>query len=158
MGLESSLMKDSEGNDIPDFYEMPNGCICCSGKGDLINTLDNLLSKKQLDYVLVEVNGLADPSQIIQTFWVDDGLGSMVTLHQTIALVDVKSFSKKIANHEIVQAEEKEDENMVVEGVLFYDVPKKTSFTESQLLIRQLLFADKILLNKVDLLSAEEKE
>ena len=32
MGLESSLMKDSEGNEIEDFYEMPNGCICCSGK------------------------------------------------------------------------------------------------------------------------------
>ena len=32
MGLESSLMKDAEGNDIDDFYEMPNGCICCSGK------------------------------------------------------------------------------------------------------------------------------
>jgi G3E family GTPase len=32
MGLESSLMKDSEGRDIDDFYEMPNGCICCSGK------------------------------------------------------------------------------------------------------------------------------
>jgi G3E family GTPase len=32
MGIESSLMKDAEGNDIQDFYEMPNGCLCCSGK------------------------------------------------------------------------------------------------------------------------------
>jgi G3E family GTPase len=61
-------------------------------RGDLINTLDNLLSKKQLEYVLVEMNGLADPSSIIRTFWVDDGLGSLVNLHQTIALVDAKSF------------------------------------------------------------------
>jgi G3E family GTPase len=43
--------------------------------------LDTLLSKKHLDYVLVEMNGLADPSAIIQTFWVDDGLGSLVTLY-----------------------------------------------------------------------------
>jgi len=63
MGLESSLMKDAEGNDIEDFYEMPNGCICCAAKGDLILTLDTLLEKKkELEYILVETNGLADPS------------------------------------------------------------------------------------------------
>ena len=63
-------------------------------RGDLINTLDTLLEKKrgQIDYVVVEMNGLADPSAIIQMFWVDDGLGSLVTLHQTVALVDSKSF------------------------------------------------------------------
>ena len=36
MGLESTLMKDSNGDDIEDFYEMPNGCICCASKDDLI--------------------------------------------------------------------------------------------------------------------------
>jgi len=36
MGLESALMKDSNGEDIDDFYEMPNGCICCAAKDDLI--------------------------------------------------------------------------------------------------------------------------
>jgi G3E family GTPase len=43
MGLESSLMKDADGNDIDDFYEMPNGCLCCAAKDDLIQTLDSLL-------------------------------------------------------------------------------------------------------------------
>ena len=43
MGLESALMKDSNGEDIEDFYEMPNGCICCAAKDDLIQTLDSLL-------------------------------------------------------------------------------------------------------------------
>lgn len=47
----------------------------------MINTLDSLLSKRPLDYVLIEMNGLADPCVIIETFWVDDGLGSLVTLH-----------------------------------------------------------------------------
>jgi len=45
MGMESMLMKDADGNDIEDFYEMPNGCICCAAKDDLINTLDALLEK-----------------------------------------------------------------------------------------------------------------
>jgi G3E family GTPase len=62
MGIESTLMKDADGNDIEDFYEMPNGCICCAAKDDLINTLDNLLEKKSLEYILIEANGLADTS------------------------------------------------------------------------------------------------
>jgi G3E family GTPase len=47
MGLEMSLMKDSSGNEIDDFYEMPNGCICCAAKDDLIQTLDSLLEKNE---------------------------------------------------------------------------------------------------------------
>ena len=67
MGLETSLMKDSNGDDIDDFYEMPNGCICCAAKDDLIQTLDSLLDKNEksgkpkLEFILVETNGLADP-------------------------------------------------------------------------------------------------
>ena len=47
MGMESSLMKDSNGDDIEDFYEMPNGCLCCAAKDDLIQTLDSMLEKNQ---------------------------------------------------------------------------------------------------------------
>ena len=66
MGIESTLMKDSEGNDITDFYEMPNGCICCAAKDDLINTLDTLLEKRSdIKYILIETNGLADASQLV---------------------------------------------------------------------------------------------
>jgi len=67
MGLESSLMKDSNGEEIEDFYEMPNGCLCCAAKDDLIQTLDSMLEKNEragrqnLDYIIVETNGLADP-------------------------------------------------------------------------------------------------
>ena len=63
MGIESSLMKDADGNEIEDFYEMPNGCICCSATTDIILVLDTLLNKKKdIEYILVETNGLADPS------------------------------------------------------------------------------------------------
>jgi G3E family GTPase len=82
MGIESNLMKDSEGNDIVDFYEMPNGCICCAAKDDLINTLDALLEKRSdIKYILVEANGLGDASALVQTFWLDEGLCSKVQLH-----------------------------------------------------------------------------
>ena len=57
---------------------MPNGCICCAAKDDLINTLDALLEKTYIEYILVETNGLADSSQLVQTFWLDEGVGSKV--------------------------------------------------------------------------------
>jgi G3E family GTPase len=80
MGVESSLMKDGDGNDIEDFYEMPNGCICCAAKDDLIQTLDSLLekTKRKIEYILVETNGLADPCQVVQSFWLDEQLCSKV--------------------------------------------------------------------------------
>ena len=46
MGLESSLMKDSNGEEIEDFYEMPNGCLCCAAKDDLF---ENLLQNKKAE-------------------------------------------------------------------------------------------------------------
>ncbi|TNV72799.1 hypothetical protein FGO68_gene12030 [Halteria grandinella] len=156
MGMEGALMKDASGNDIEDFYEMPNGCICCSGKGDLINTLDTLLSKKHLDYVLVEMNGLADPSQIVQTFWVDDGLGSMVILHQTIALVDVGSFGRKLASTKVIEAVE--STKGLGSGVYFEEQASGKEYSERDLLLRQLVYADKILLNKIDLIPSSTFE
>ena len=91
------MMKDADGNDIEDFYEMPNGCICCAAKDDLINTLDSLLEKqKNIEYILLETNGLADSSQLVQTFWLDEGVGSRVQLHQTIAVIDSINFLKYV--------------------------------------------------------------
>jgi G3E family GTPase len=102
MGLETSLMKDSNGDDIEDFYEMPNGCICCAAKDDLIQTLDSLLEKSErlgkpkLEFILVETNGLADPCQVVQTFWLDDYLCSKVQLHSCVTLIDCKEFANKL--------------------------------------------------------------
>ena len=102
MGLETSLMKDSNGDEIEDFYEMPNGCICCAAKDDLIQTLDSLLDKNEksgkpkLEFILIETNGLADPCQLVQTFWLDDYLCSKVQLHSCVVLIDCKEFAAKL--------------------------------------------------------------
>ena len=141
MGMESSLMKDSNGEEIDDFYEMPNGCLCCAAKDDLIQTLDSMLEKNQqagrlkLDYIIIETNGLADPCQLVQTFWLDDYLMSKVSFHSCICLVDCSNFLQKLS-----EAETKE----------------KADFPENELLVRQLVYADKLLLNKCDLASAEQ--
>jgi G3E family GTPase len=76
---------------------MPNGCLCCSAKDDLINTLETLLQKRNdLEYILIETNGLSDPSSIIKTFWLDEGYLSKVKLHSAIVMIDAKNFTSKI--------------------------------------------------------------
>ena len=97
------------------------------------------------------MNGLADPSAIIQTFWVDDGLGSLVRLHQTVALIDAKNFPSKFKSEELAKEERKSQRSLLQEE-------PEVSFTEKDLLMRQLIYADKILLNKVDLIAASEKQ
>ena len=92
------------------------------------------------------MNGLADPSAIIQTFWVDEGLGSLVRLHQSIALVDAKSFPQKFKSEKLAKEEEKLSESPI------------PIYTEKELLLRQLIYADKILLNKTDLLIPEQEK
>lgn len=140
MGLESSLMKDSNGQEISDFYEMPNGCICCAAKDDLIQTLDSLLEnneksgRPQLDYIVVEANGLADPCLLVQTFWQDDYVMSKVQFHSCICLIDSTNFVENLVSTE------QTDTNLPI----------------GDLLLRQLIFADKILLNKCDKATPEQ--
>ena len=62
-----------------EIFEMNNGCICCTVRGDLIRILGQLMKRKdKFDYIIVETTGLANPAPVAQTFWVDDGLGSLV--------------------------------------------------------------------------------
>lgn len=92
--------------------------------------------------MLVELNGLADPSQIIHTFWVDDGQGSLIELHQVVALVDAKSFAKKLESTAILS---QADSGELTDK-------EESKYPENELLLRQIVYADKVLLNKVDLL------
>ena len=88
--------------------------------------------RPMLDYIIVETNGLADPCQLIQTFWLDDHLMSKVQFHSCICLIDTSNYSKAINSSSITSMAE---------------------FPENELLVRQLVFADKILLNKTDIAS-----
>jgi G3E family GTPase len=110
-------------------------------RDDLIATLDALLEKKHdIEYILVEANGLADPGAIISTFWLDEGLESKIELLQTIVVANAKDFNSKMQNRELVDT-------------------KDSKFSESDLLLRQLIQADKMLINKTDLLGkGEEKD
>src|SRR5690348_2916648 len=80
-----------------DFFELSNGCICCSVKDDLVSTLDRLLERRdRFDYILVETSGMADPGPVASVFWVDDDLESHIYLDGIITVVDAKNFLRTL--------------------------------------------------------------
>ena len=69
VGIDQGLVINAD----EEVFEMSNGCICCTVRGDLIRVLGNLMKRRdKFDYVLVETTGLADPGPVAQTFFMDD--------------------------------------------------------------------------------------
>jgi G3E family GTPase len=74
-----------------EVFEMSNGCICCTVRGDLIRILGNLMKRRdKFDRVLVETTGLADPGPVAQTFFVDDDVQEHFALDGIVTLVDAR--------------------------------------------------------------------
>eukprot|EP01041_Mallomonas_annulata_P016465 gene16465-34351_t len=73
LGIEEMIAKNGvDGSNISDFFELSNGCICCSVKDDLLKTLEQLiLHKSKFDYILIETTGVVYPEPIISAFWAD---------------------------------------------------------------------------------------
>src|SRR6202795_2663979 len=77
VGVDQDLVIGAE----EEIFEMNNGCICCTVRGDLIRILGSLMKRKdKFDYVLIETTGLADPGPVAQTFFVDDQLREKLQL------------------------------------------------------------------------------
>jgi G3E family GTPase len=87
VGIDHQLVVSTE----EEIFEMNNGCLCCTVRGDLIRVLGNLMKRKdRFDSILIETSGLADPGPVAQTFFVDDELRSRVRLDAIVTLVDTK--------------------------------------------------------------------
>jgi G3E family GTPase len=108
-----------------EVFEMNNGCICCTVRGDLIRIIEGLLKRRsKFDAILVETTGLADPAPVAQTFFVDADVREAARLDAVITVADAKWLGERLK-----------------------DAPEAKN---------QLAFADVILLNKIDLVGAEE--
>ncbi|KAK3275942.1 hypothetical protein CYMTET_15960 [Cymbomonas tetramitiformis] len=108
-----------------------NGCICCTVRGDLVVALKKLYSKiSQFDAVIIETTGLADPAPVAQTFFVDDQVPEMYTLDGIITVADAK--------HIISRLDDEKPQGVENEAA------------------EQVAFADRILLNKIDLVEEAE--
>jgi G3E family GTPase len=121
IGVDNELVIQAD----EEIFEMNNGCICCTVRGDLIRILGQLLKRRdKFDYILVETTGLADPGPVAQTFFGDAEMKEAFRLDGIVTLVDAKHISLHL--HDAPEAKE------------------------------QIAFADRILLNKCDLVSESE--
>lgn len=121
IGIDNALVINAD----EEIFEMNNGCLCCTVRGDLIRILGQLMKRRdRFDYILVETTGLADPGPVAQTFFTDDELKAHFRLDGIVTVVD----SRHIALHLDDSGEAKE----------------------------QVAFADRILLNKTDLVTPAE--
>ncbi|MEK9628032.1 MAG: GTP-binding protein [Nitrospinota bacterium] len=85
-----------------DIFEMSNGCICCSIRGDLIETLNRLLEKQQaFDHIIIESTGLASSGPVAQAFLVEDELSRSLVLDGIITLVDSKHILETLKEQEV---------------------------------------------------------
>tara|TARA_Y100000741_G_scaffold220096_1_gene167745 strand:- start:2073 stop:3296 length:1224 start_codon:yes stop_codon:yes gene_type:complete len=128
IGIDENILVESSEESV---IEVMNGCICCTVRGDLTEVLDRMYDRiKDFDGVLIETTGLADPAPVAQTFFVDDRVVERYKLDGIITVVDAK--------HIVQHVDEEKPEGVENESV------------------EQLAFADKIMLNKIDLVSEEE--
>ncbi len=125
IGIDNDLVVGAD----EDVFEMNNGCVCCTVRGDLIRVVSGLMKrhrpgKPAFDAIIVETTGLADPGPVAQTFFVDEDVKARTTLDSVTALVDAKHVMARL--------------------------------DDSREAREQVAFADRIILNKVDLASEDE--
>jgi len=95
IGIDNDLIMNTD----EELFEMNNGCICCTVRGDLIRTLHGLLAKGgNFDAIVVETTGLADPGPVAQTFFVDGYLRSKTELDSVTTVVDAKHVALRLAD------------------------------------------------------------
>jgi len=108
VGVDNDLVINAD----EEIFEMNNGCICCTVRGDLIRILGNLMKRKdKFDYILIETTGMADPGPVAQTFFVDDEMQRKLVLDGIVTLVDAKHVWEHI-----------DDSDEVREQIAFADV------------------------------------
>lgn len=95
--IEKSLTVNQGDQQVSEWLDLANGCICCSVKDSGVNAIESLMDRRgAFDYILLETTGLADPGNIAPLFWVDEGLGSTIYLDGIVTLVDAKNILRSL--------------------------------------------------------------
>ena len=95
-GIDNDLVVDAD----EEVFEMNNGCICCTVRGDLIRILGGLMKRAdQLDAIIVETTGLADPAPVAQTFFVDQDVADRTKLDAIVTVADAVHLSDQLGEH-----------------------------------------------------------
>lgn len=150
LGVDGDILKGcgEETCTEEDVMELSNGCICCTVADDFIPTMEKLLERENKpDHIVIETSGLALPQPLVRAFnW--PGISTKVTVDGVVTVVDGKAVSEGRFAHSVaaVDAQRKLDENLDHETPL------------SELFEDQVACADMIVVNKTDLLTADEAE
>jgi G3E family GTPase len=97
IGVDQELVINAE----EEIFEMNNGCICCTVRGDLIRILGNLMTRRdKFDRIVLETTGLANPGPVAQTFFVDDGMRAEFALDGIVTMVDSRHFDQQLVESE----------------------------------------------------------
>ena len=95
IGIDNDLLVESD----EEIFEMNNGCICCTVRGDLIRTVQNLMKRRgSFDAIIVETTGVADPAPVAQTFFMDDDVRAASRLDAVVAVVDARHVLQRLAD------------------------------------------------------------
>ncbi len=93
IGIDNDLVIGAD----EEVFEMNNGCICCTVRGDLVRIIAGLMRRKgKFDAIIVETTGLADPAPVAQTFFVDDDIKSRARLDAVVTVADAKWLSERL--------------------------------------------------------------
>ena len=94
IGIDNDLIVDAD----EEVFEMNNGCICCTVRGDLIRIIEGLMKRKgRFDAIVVETTGLAAPAPVIQTFFVDDDVKAATRLDAVVTVADALHLPGQLA-------------------------------------------------------------
>ena len=93
IGIDNDLVVGAD----EEVFEMNNGCICCTVRGDLVRIIDGLMRRKgKFDGIIVETTGLADPAPVAQTFFVDENVGRKTRLDAVVTVADAKWLKDRL--------------------------------------------------------------
>ena len=179
-GIDHELLLQH--TDKEEIILMNNGCVCCTVRKDLIKTFHTMFdddSFSQLDWILIETTGLADPGPLIQTLYMDQKCSAYLRLDSVLTVVDAKHLplhlntKNKEQNNDKNENKNKNISNKNNENIILSK--DKTVFMNNTKIndkkveilgngvhggipeaIRQITFSDRILLNKIDLVTEED--
>ncbi len=93
IGIDNDLVVNAD----EEVFEMNNGCICCTVRGDLIRIIEGLMRRKgKFDAIIIETTGLADPAPVAQTFFVDENVGRRTKLDAVVTVADAKWLTDRL--------------------------------------------------------------
>ena len=93
IGIDNELVVNAD----EEVFEMNNGCICCTVRGDLVRIIDGLMRRKgKFDAIIVETTGLADPAPVAQTFFMDEAVGAKTKLDAVVTVADAKWLTDRL--------------------------------------------------------------